>query len=103
MSARGGVVLANNVDFVGSSAAGSGSQVQWIGGRTALTVNGQAYGGLVLQCQGIAPLASWIPVCSSIVADGVFSFDLPPGQFQLVNQTSSAIGICAALTGVSIK
>jgi hypothetical protein len=95
----GAQVLAQNQSLIGSSSLPS---VQGLGGRSVLVVNASAYGGatsLFLQCQG--PSGAWINVNSSgFTADTIFPFDSPPGQYRLVSNASSTIGVYAVLSNI---
>lgn len=90
-----GIVLFNS-SFIGSSV---GTVQQWTGGRTVLTVSATQYGpnGVIPQVQNLN--GSWIPICSSIVADQLFSFDAPGGSFRLISNLGSSIGVAATFTG----
>ena len=96
MAARGGIILFNS-SFIGSSVAQS---QQWIGGRSALVINATQYGpGVIPQFQGLS--GAWIPVCSAIVSDQYFPFDAPPGQYRLISNAGSSIGVVAGITAIS--
>lgn len=96
-SARGGLILYNS-SLVGSTA----SQVQqWIGGRSQISICATQYGtGVNVQVQGLGPAANWIPICSSFVADQLFSFDAPPGNYRVVGAGSS-VSLSVGIIGVS--
>ncbi len=88
-----GVVLFNS-SFVGSSA---GQAFAWPGGRSAIVISATQYGpGVIPQIQAIN--RNWIPLCSSIVADQIFSFDAPPGQYRIISNAGTSIALAASLT-----
>lgn len=97
----GAQVLAFNQTFTGSSISSLGS-VQGMGGRMIIVVNASAYagaGGLFLQGQG--PSGAWINVNSSgFTADQTLAFDGLGGQYRLVNNASSSIGVYAVLGNI---
>jgi hypothetical protein len=100
---KSGVVLCNTgltaVNYVGSSTIGN--VVSWQGGRSVLVFSADTYGGNVfLVCQG--PNGKWIKINgSTYAADQVTAYDLPSGQYQLVNQASSTLNVSAALVTVA--
>lgn len=97
MPAKGQVIY--NSSFVGSSAA---TPITWDGGRSALIVQAAAYSAGALQLQMQGPTGGWMKIGSSLLADQIFSFDAPPGQYRMTNEsgTSSVIGINAVLVTV---
>ncbi len=99
MSARGGIILFNS-SFIG---VGSSVVQSWIGGRSVVSVCAAAYppNGVQLLFQALGPQANWVPICSSFVADQLFSFDAAPGQYALSFTGSTAVGFCASLNAVS--
>lgn len=91
MPAKGAVLF--NSSIIGSNAV---SAITWDGGRTSLVVNATQYGTSVnVQLQG--PSGAWIPISSSIIADQIFNFDAPPGQYRIV-AAGSSIGLAAVFT-----
>ena len=94
---RGAVSLTvGSSTFVG---AGTTTAVGWPdGGRTSCVINASAYGTISLQLQG--PSGVFINIASSFVADQVFTFDAPAGQYRLNNTASSTINVVATLIGI---
>lgn len=93
----GAQILAFNQILTGSSISSIGA-VPGMGGRSVLVVNATTYGtgSLFLQLQG--PSGGWINVNSSaFTADAIFNFDSPPGQYRLVSNQSSCIGVYAVM------
>lgn len=98
---RVGVVLVNSGmtnSFIGSSVMGG--PVFFPGGRAALVLHAAAYGGTVfLACQ--AANGAWINVNGTTYsANQVTAYDLPAGQYQLVNGGSSTLQVSAALVSI---
>ncbi len=94
----GAQVLCTNQNFVGSSAVPG---VQGLGGRSVLVINASLYGAgsLFLQLQG--PSGGWINVNSSaFTSDAIFPFDSAPGQYRMVSNQSSAIGVYAIMANI---
>lgn len=81
----------------------NGNAFQWIpGGRTALVTNATTYStGPNLQVQG--PSGTWINVNSAMVADQLFVFDAPCGNYRMNCAASSVIGLNAVLVSVPYK
>lgn len=82
-----------------SSIVGSGTTVAitWDGGRSACTIDAASFAtGVGLQVQNIS--GNWIPIASSFVANQVFPFDAPPGQYKLVCGSGVATSVFATLT-----
>lgn len=94
MAIRGSFTLFNS-SFIGSSV---GSAAFWDGGRSAVVISATQYANPQLQVQG--PGGSWINIASSFLSDQLFVFDACPGQYRLVNQSGSSIGLVAALVPV---
>lgn len=92
-----------NSSFVGSTAANGASIVQWQGGRSVLSVVGTAYGtGLYLQTLG-ADNQTWINMNvngSSLTVNTFTEIPTIRGQYKIVNNASSSIGIYAALCSI---
>ena len=95
MPAKGQVLFQSSLVGVMQS-----TPVTWDGGRTALCVNAAAYSATALQLQVQGPSGAWINVGSSIVADQVYPFDAPPGQYRFSCAASAAIGVNAVLVTV---
>ena len=70
----------------------------WVGGRTGLLIDATQYGTIALQIQNNS--ATWIPVGSAIVANQLFVFDAPPGQYRLNNTAGSSLQVTALLVPV---
>lgn len=93
-------VILSNSSFVGSSAAG-GTLTQWQGGRTALVLNATAYGsGAVYFQMLLADGVTLLNVGGPYGANTLTSFDLPKGNYKVINGQSSSIGVYAILASV---
>jgi len=95
MAAKGITIF--NSSLIGSSA---GSAAFWSGGRAAFVVNAASYGpGLFLQFQG--PSSAWININAvTYSADQVTTYDLPAGQYRVVNNSGNTVGMVAVISSV---
>lgn len=86
-----------NSSAIGSTAGGS---VGWVGGRSALVLSANQYGGGVfLQAQN--QNGTWVAVNGTTYsADQVTAYDLPAGQFRMISNAGSSINLCATLTTI---
>jgi hypothetical protein len=105
MQSQGGILAGGS--FIGQSSVGTA--LQWNGGRAAIVISAlvyQASPGLQLQIQAPSSNAgasggNWVNIASSFVADQMFTFDAPRGNYRLANNSaSSVIGVNAAMVTV---
>lgn len=85
-----------NSSFIGSSA---GSAVLWPkGAKGSLVITCEQYGsGVYLQFQ--AGNGNWVSLNSApIVYDFAYPFSLPAGQYRMISNAGSSIGMTAILT-----
>lgn len=94
---RSGVQLFNS-SFIGSQVS---PETGFVGGRAALIIDATQYGpnGVIFQLQGTAK--NWVPVCSAIVSNQIFSFDAPAGNYRLVSNLGSSLGVGASLIPIN--
>lgn len=91
-----GIILFNS-SFIGSSA---GNAVQWQGGRTSFAIVAQAYGtGLFLQ-QLLPDNQTWLTNSGAIAANQIVELSLSRGQYRLISNASSSIGVNAVFVTV---
>ncbi len=88
-----------NSSFVGSSAAG-GALTFWQGGKTALALGATAYGSGAIYFQMSLPNGALINVGGPYGVNTITSFDLPSGQYKMINGQSSSVGVYAVLATV---
>lgn len=90
------VVLVNG-NMVGSSA---GAQVGFVGGRSTLILSADIFGaGMYLQV--LNQNGTWVAVNgTNYSANQVTGYDLPAGQYRMINNTSSSINVCATLVTI---
>jgi hypothetical protein len=87
-------------NFVGSSAAG-GALTQWQGGRSALLLNATIYASGAVYFQMLCSDGSTLlNLGGPYGSNQIVSFDLPKGQYKIVNGQSSSIGVYAVLASV---
>jgi hypothetical protein len=90
------------VTLVNSSLIGSTASTAHFfpGGRTALILDAIQYGpGVFLQVQNVS--GSWISINgTTFSANQVAAYDLPAGQYRIVNNTGSSVTIAARLVGI---
>lgn len=92
------VTIVNGTTVIGSSLTGS---VQWPGGRTALCLEATAYGsGVFLQLRGQAANSGLNVNATTYSANQLTIYDLPPGTYGLVVQSSSCVACYAKLVSV---
>ena len=93
---RTAVTLINS-SFIGSSA---GNAFYFEGGRSVVVVAATQYGGGVfLQTQ--AANQKWLAVNGTTYsADQVTAYDLPEGQYRMISNVGSTIGIAATLVPI---
>lgn len=85
------------LDFFSNSAAGTSAQKFWKGGKLFFYAEA-TWGGGNVKLQFISPHGTAIDVASSTIsANGGLVFELPPGLYQAVGATASAI-YCSAIT-----
>ncbi len=91
---------AGGPNFAGSSAAG-GTLISWQGGRSALILNATVYASGAVYFQMLAPdNATFLNVGGPYGANQITSYDLPRGQYKLINGASSSIGVYAAIVSI---
>lgn len=74
-----------------SNASATSSAVQWDGGRGVFCVDA-TWGGGNVQLQYLGPDgATWLNVGSAFTADGLASFELPPGRIRAAVTTATAV------------
>lgn len=86
-----------NSSMIGSSA----STAQFFpGGKTAIVLDASQYGPAVfLQLQNIS--GAWIAVnATTYSVNQVTAYDLPAGQYRLVNNTGSSVAVAARLVNI---
>lgn len=93
---RAGVTLFNS-SFIGSSA---GNAFLYDGGRSVIVVAASQYGGGVfLQTQ--AANQKWVAVNGTTYsADQITAYDLPPGQYRMISNVGSSIGLSATIVPI---
>ena len=93
------VILCNS-SLVGSTAAAT-SGFNWQGGKSVLALSATAYGSVVyLQMLGPDGV-TWISInASTYSANQVTAYDLPRGQYKIINGASSSVNIFATLASV---
>lgn len=86
-----------NGSAVGSTA---GTAYGWVGGRSALVLTADAYGGGVyLQTQNQD--GTWVAINgTNYSANQVTAYDLPAGQYRVISNASSSINLCATLVSI---
>ena len=73
-----------------SNASATGSPAQWRGGRGVLTAVA-TWGGGSITLQYMGPDGTtWLPVGSALTANGMASFELPPGLIRAAVATATA-------------
>ncbi len=93
-------IVLSNSSLVGSSAAG-GTLTQWQGGRTVLVLAAQVYASGAVYLQMLAQNNSTlINVGGPYGANQITAYDLPLGQYKVINGASSSIGVLASLASV---
>lgn len=98
MNAVGAVLF--NSSFIGSSA---GAAIQWQGGRTSFAIVAQAYGTGVFLQQLLPDNQTWIAnsgAIGAIAQNLVVELSLPRGQYRLISNASSSIGVNAVFVTV---
>jgi hypothetical protein len=80
------------------NASATGSAQVWPGGKGVFMVEA-TWGGGTVKLQIINPIGTWIDVPSaSFTANGIFNFDLPPGQIRANIVTATAVYAYAIAT-----
>lgn len=73
------------------NASATGSAVNWNGGRGVFSAVA-TWGGGNVQLQYLGPdAATWLNVGSSLTADGLAAFELPPGRIRAAVTTATAV------------
>lgn len=74
-----------------NNASATGSAVQWDGGRGVFSVVA-TFGGGNVALQYLGPDEStWLTVGSALTANGLASFDLPPGRIRAAVTTATGV------------
>lgn len=100
MAAGAGLVFVNS-SVIGSAAIGANGiagGAYFEGGFSQVVIAATQFGNAVgVQFQ--AGNGTWIPICSSFVANQLFPFTAPQGQYRLV-QNGSSIGMFASIARI---
>jgi hypothetical protein len=93
-------VVFSNSSFLGSSPAG-GTLTQWQGGRTAMVINATVYasGAVYLQMM-CSDGVTLLNVGGPYGSNQIVNFDLPKGNYKIVNGQSSSLGVYTILASV---
>lgn len=93
-----------HVSILTNSAAGTSTTFELKGGKYALDVAATGSGGTVI-LNGLGPdgvtFIPKVPLNAAITASGSMTYDLPPGQYQLVTTTLTAI--FAGITRIPVE
>ena len=88
-----GVVLGKNV-------SATTAPVTFIGTRACLVINATAY-PTTLTLQVMGPSGAYVPInTANIIADGVYPFDCPAGQYRIFMAGGAPAGVFANLVSI---